>query len=154
MALPIDYLLEALQSSSDLIVDDNDGNVSQNTVNFVEADNTTNPHINLSQDQTTLLAPSSTGRRSKLIIRNLSSSSLKRKVTKPVHCKYCSKFKSNRKHLEEHLRIYETCSLLYQRELKVTELDAVLVKIFRCLGCSKTGNFQLKTHLGKPSNKE
>lgn len=36
---------------------------------------------------------------------------------------------------------------MYLREWKVNELDAVLIKIYRCLKCSRTGNFQLKRHL-------
>ena len=39
------------------------------------------------------------------------------------------------------------CQALYFRQFHVRNLEAVLIKIFRCLKCSSKGNFQLKRHL-------
>ena len=39
-----------------------------------------------------------------------------------------------------------------QRQFKVNELDAILVKLYRCMACGKLGNFQLKRHLDSHPN--
>ena len=48
--------------------------------------------------------------------------------------------------MEQHLSTSEECFSLYIRQLHVTEMDAVLVKLYRCIACSSTGNFQLTRH--------
>ena len=84
--------------------------------------------------------------RSRSIIRNLTSSGLKRKMKKYQHCKFCSEY-VNRKNLERHLKANSHCEALYMGLFKVNSLNAVLVSCFPCLNCSKTGDFSLKVHL-------
>ena len=92
------------------------------------------------------LTPNTYSKRLRLITKNLSSCSLRKYLFKPVHCKFCSKYKLNRSEIESHLKQSETCLNLYLRHLRVNELNAVLVKLFRCLHCGSNGNFQLKRH--------
>ena len=95
-----------------------------------------------------LLLSSPARKRSRAVISNLSSSSLKKRTNKSSHCKFCPRYKC-RTTLEEHFKLSDTCLQLYCRELKVRNIDAVLVKCFPCLGCNKVGNFKLAVHLSK-----
>ena len=81
------------------------------------------------------------------IAKFLSTSSLKKKQTKLVDCKYCVKFCFNRCQLEEHLQQSECCISLYKREMKVNCLNGILVKSYKCMACASRGGFQLKRHL-------
>ena len=85
-------------------------------------------------------------KRARVITLNLSSSSLKKRKFKPGHCRFCCRIRS-RTDLERHLKESEMCCTLYFRELRVRSLDAVLTKLFPCLGCDKKGNFRLAYHL-------
>ena len=87
-------------------------------------------------------------KRARVITLNLSSSSLKKRKFKPGHCRYCCRIRG-RTDLEKHLKDSEMCCTLYFRELRVRSLDAVLTKLFPCLGCDKKGNFRLASHLRK-----
>ena len=84
--------------------------------------------------------------RSNVIIQNLSSASLKKRKKKLTHCRFCPR-NILKKDFHEHLKKNDTCAQLYQRELRVNCVDAVLIKCFKCLGCSQVGNFRLKRHL-------
>ena len=95
-----------------------------------------------------ILLASPARKRSRAVIANLSSSSLKKRTTKSSHCKFCPRYKC-RSSLEEHLKLSDTCLQLYCREFKVRSLDAVLIKCFSCLGCDKIGKFKLAVHLSK-----
>ena len=95
-----------------------------------------------------ILLSSPARKRSRAVISNLSSSSLKKRTTKTAHCKFCPRYKY-RTSLEEHFRQSDTCLQLYCRELKVRNIEAVLIKCFPCLGCDKMGNFRLAVHLNK-----
>ena len=88
----------------------------------------------------------------KFHIKNLTSSSLKKRKFKEQDCKYCFRFKFNRQQLEAHLKASENCQLLYQREWKLNSIEGVLMKIYRCLSCTEKGNFQLKRHLNENEN--
>ena len=87
-------------------------------------------------------------KRSKYVISHLSSSSLKKRTQKPLHCKFCARHRS-RTSLEQHLKESEECYNLYCRLLKVRSMNAILLKLFNCLGCDQTGKFKLATHLSK-----
>ena len=84
-----------------------------------------------------------------LRIKNLSTSSLKKRQKKSTNCRYCAKFKFSREQIESHLAEYETCYLLYLREEKVRDINGILLKLFRCISCGAQGKFQLKKHLGE-----
>ncbi len=100
------------------------------------------------QRNESILLSSPARKRSRAVISNLSSSSLKKRTTKSSHCKFCPRHKC-RTSLEEHFKQSDTCLQLYCRELKVRNIDAVLIKCFPCLGCDKLGNFKLAVHLNK-----
>ena len=87
-------------------------------------------------------------RRPKCVIKHLSSSSLKKRIKKSSNCRFCIRNKT-RESLEQHLNDSEVCYNLYCRMLKVRSIDAVLLKLFPCLGCDKDGNFKLALHLSK-----
>ena len=95
-----------------------------------------------------ILLSSPARKRSRAVISNLSSSSLKKRTRKLTHCKFCPRYKC-RTSLEEHFKQSDPCLQLYCRELKVRNIDAVLIKCFPCLGCDKMGNFKLTVHLSK-----
>ena len=63
----------------------------------------------------------------------LSSSSVKRRRYKPVHCHFCARFKCTRSQLEEHFLQSELCLSLYMREMHVNSFDGVMLKLFNCL---------------------
>lgn len=84
--------------------------------------------------------------------KNLSSSSLRKKTCKPIHCFFCFRYNSRRDDIEKHLKESNECFLLYCRKYRVNVLDAVLIKLFKCLACEKNGNFQLKRHLSANEN--
>ena len=90
--------------------------------------------------------PRTPTRRSRALIKNLTSASLKKRMKKRSHCKYCQS-NNNRLDLESHLQNYSVCAQLYMREFKVSCIDAVLIKCFQCLNCTKSGKFHLKRHL-------
>ena len=46
----------------------------------------------------------------------LSSSSLKRKKFKPIHCHYCSRIRCTRSQIEQHFAESQLCMSLYMRE--------------------------------------
>ena len=123
MTQPIDYLLAAL-SEMDEETDGDDDNICANRPS-------TPPSL-----------------QSPRLAKFLTSSSLKRRQFKPSHCKYCSRFRNNRQQVEEHLRDSELCLSLYLREFKVNKLEAILMKLYRCISCGAGGTFQLKRHLG------
>ena len=77
---------------------------------------------NSQQDQAVPQSPTTRSRRFRQTIRNLSSSSLRRRLHKPVHCKYCPRYRFNRQQLESHLQESEICLNLYMREHRVNEL--------------------------------
>ena len=83
------------------------------------------------------------------IARILRTSSLKKRIMKAAHCQFCVRFRFSRLQMETHLNESKLCLSLYLRYMKVNEMDAVLLKIFRCIACSTKGTFQLKRHLGK-----
>ena len=87
-------------------------------------------------------------KRSRYVISHLSSSSLKKRTKKTSHCHFCPRQRC-RTSLEQHLKESEECFNLYCRLLKVRSMNAVLLKLFSCLGCDKTGNFKLTPHLPK-----
>ena len=76
----------------------------------------------ISQSQCTE-SPRTRRKRIRLIARHLSSSSLRRRRHKPVPCKYCPRFMTNREKLEQHLSQSEACFSLYLREYKVTTIE-------------------------------
>ena len=86
-----------------------------------------------------------------ILVQNLSSSGLKRRIKKNNHCRFCNENKS-RLNLEEHLLESVICGALYMRENMVRSIDAVLVKIFACLNCPMLRNTYLKPHLQKESS--
>ena len=79
---------------------------------------------------------------------SLPESDLEPSLLKTSPCKYCHRFRFGRAQLEAHLKENEICASLYKRAEKVRNLDAVLVKQFKCISCSSNGTFQLKRHLG------
>ena len=150
--MPLDWLLDAISedsnhqdstelSSTTAAGEQNLINNSNPSVPEAEVQNIGNcgPSSNSSS-----LPPSPLNPR---LAKFLSSSSLKRKQKKNRHCKYCVKFCFNRRQIEEHLLNTESCSALYQRELKVSSVNGVLIKIYKCISCSSTENLQLKRHL-------
>ena len=169
---PIDALIEALDSQEQYSTQDNSDHVQSSTHNLA-----TNNFNNLdtmldSQEQyhtqepgtptnlgdnnynnqdagtPTAESPATTSRQCRLA-RILSSSSLKKRFKKTSHCRFCPRFRFSRLQMESHLIDSKLCLSLYLRHFKVQELDAVLLKIFRCFACSSTGTFQLKRHLGE-----
>ena len=129
---PIDYLLEALEDDSEDEITD----VSE--IVTVSANNR-------SSHQSTPI--SSPNHLSKLGVKNLSSSSLKKRQKKSTNCKFCIRFKFSREQLEQHFKDSETCCLLYMRQEKVNTIDGIFLKIYKCMSCETKGNFQLKRHL-------
>ena len=102
--------------------------------------------VTISNNNSVSLLTSPARKRARLVTSNLSSSSLKKRKFKLGHCRYCCRIRS-RTDLEQHLKDSEMCCTLYFRELRVRSLDAVLTKLFPCLGCDKKGNFKLAYHL-------
>lgn len=147
--LPIDDLLDLLSSQP--------GAQSPNSCEVQNVENSSNTIVattsNQVNDNINTLAsvpatPPASIRRQIQSAKFLSSSSLKRKITKPTHCKFCNRYLDTRQEVETHLENSEVCLALYQRFQKVNNLDAVMVRIYRCLSCGIPGNFQLKRHLG------
>ena len=139
MTQPIDYLLAALSqttedSDDDFISDQRNNNVVPNQV--LQNNGSSPPQV----PQNTL-SPTSTARRIR-IIKLLSSSSLKRKHHKNLNCLFCPRFKYSRKQVESHLTESELCKALYLRKFKVTHLNGVLIKLFRCICCGDKGSLQ------------
>ena len=101
-----------------------------------------------SDPDTSHIISSPAKKRSRYVISHLSSSSLKKMTKKTSHCNFCPRHRC-RTSLEQHLKESEECFNLYCRLLKVRSMNAVLLKLFNCLGCNKTGNFKLAPHLSK-----
>ena len=158
---PIDDLIDALPQTppedEENIVNEESNSSKSATSNEgqINMDSSSNSQGNTSHTQ--LTSDSSEGnvtptRNNHLIIKNLSSSSLRKRKVKPVNCKFCFRYTHNREQLERHLNENEVCCLLYQRENRVSSLDAVLVKTFKCISCTSIGNYQLKKHLESNPN--
>lgn len=79
-------------------------------------------------------------------LRHISTASLRKKLTKTQHCKYCNRSK-DKKELETHLRKTPYCASLYMREYKVNCITAVLISCFPCLNCTSIAFTNLKQHL-------
>ena len=134
----LDDLLELLRTQSQ------GHNISVRSTSTISDDN------NISENNDTLCIqnePKTPEQLSKLVIKNLSSSSLKKRQIKATNCKYCSRFKFSREQLEMHLKESDTCYLLYLRQEKVNCIDGLLLKLFRCMSCEAQGKFQLKKHV-------
>ena len=84
--------------------------------------------------------------RSISLLKHLSSSSVKKRRKKIENCKFCTRYVT-KDQMENHLNTFETCKLLHYRDLKCKSVTEVLVKLWKCFGCDKTGNFYLRTHL-------
>ena len=129
---PLDYLVEALDELSD---SENTSDTNQNQCN------------NLRQITNPITPISSPEKISNLAIKNLSSSSLKKRQKKTSNCKYCIRFTFSSQQLENHMLESEVCASLYMRHERVNTIDGVLLKIFKCLCCCSKENFKLKIHL-------
>lgn len=82
-----------------------------------------------------------------------SSSSVRRRKVKSGPCSFCHHVKDVFS-LEAHLLETEYCKNLYMRYLKVTSMDALLVKVFDCLFCAAKFN-KISDHLkNHPACKE
>ena len=154
---PIDALIEALSPTQE-----DTSNVDDN---LVQVNNSNNQgHIETTPTSPTLrnvrclsptpqhiptqvTTPKTPPRQARLLIDRLRSSSLRRRLFKAVHCKYCDKYEHNREEIEKHLKKSQNCLLLYMREFRVNRLNGVLVKMYRCMACGSNGGFQLKRHL-------
>lgn len=132
---PLDMLLQELNSQ-------NSENETDNNARDPSRENSPG-----GEAQSSPMSPSTKQRRVRMV-RILSSSSLKKQTIKTSPCKYCHRFRFGRAQLEAHLKENEICASLYMRAEKVRNLDAVLVKQFKCISCSSNGTFQLKRHLG------
>ena len=69
----------------------------------------------------------------------------KRQRLRSNHCKYCEE-PCTRESLEAHLENSERCRNNYFDSLKVTNVDAVLCLLFRCIFCND-GPARLASHL-------
>ena len=129
----------------DLNDSEDDSSVSTNPV--PEAAGGSVRGVTRSSNNNSVAALSSPARkRARVIVSHLSSSSLKKRKFKLSHCRYCCRVRG-RTDLEKHLKESDVCLNLYLRELRVRSLDAVLMKLFPCLGCDKTGKFYITQHL-------
>ena len=88
--------------------------------------------------------------RSELVLRNLSSSSAKRRRVRLAHCQYCNEDVTRytfRDHLDESLE----CRLLYYRATHLKHIEAVALSIYDCLFCeAKFGRIHI--HFDKEPN--
>ena len=135
---PLDYLVEFLDTPS------SNDNSSIRGTNNVSTENYANEDYDRPNG---INGPKTPEQLSKLAIKNLSSSSLKKRQIKASNCKYCSRFQFSREQVETHLKQSETCFLLYLRHEKLNCMDGLLLKLFRCMGCGAQGSFQLKKHV-------
>ena len=77
----------------------------------------------------------------------LSSSSLKKRLMKVTHCKFCVRNRDTRSQLEAHLMDSELCKSLYMRLYRVNSLNGVLLNMFKCLGeVFKTNGARVTLH--------
>ena len=147
MTLPIDHLIAALSQSTNggSTVDSNE--VADQTGNNLTGNS--DLHRDDSLPSATLSSQNSSRNieRSIRLTKFMSSSSIKRKQVKSINCLFCVRFRYSRKQIELHLKESKLCEALYLRKFKVTHLDGILIKLFRCLQCGSKGNFQLKRHL-------
>ena len=141
---PIDYLIEALSQDSQ------DNNSTQGNRNEDQSSTINLAPNNISPRTPSPMSPA-TIRRNCRLARILRTSSLKKRIIKHYHCQFCPRFRFSRAQMEAHLKESQLCLNLYLRLFKVNEMEAVLVKIYKCLSCSLTGNSQLKRHLGRLS---
>ena len=74
------------------------------------------------------------------------SSSISKHIQKLDHCNFCQAT-LNSTNLEQHLRSSNRCLTLYERKLKVTSLDSILVRLLPCLYCDYKGGSKLQFHL-------
>ena len=130
---PIDYLLSFLEKET------NDGGDSQQNLSQAEGSSEA-AGDNSCNDRDVPASPVLLPRH----VKFLSSSSLKKRLKKTTNCRFCVRFQFNRDQVETHLKQSELCFNLYARQFRVHSLDSVLVKLYKCMGCSSTGNFQLK----------
>ena len=86
---------------------------------------------------------SSSGRLATLYRR---SSSISKHIQKLDHCNFCQAT-LNSTNLEQHLRSSNRCLTLYERKLKVSSLDSILVRLLPCLYCDYKGGSKLQFHL-------
>ena len=150
MTQPIDYLLAALSQTSNAdsaasISDTTNNRDRQPQSNLTVSNNQHNDDAGSSTQMSSqrTLSPS-TIRRNLRMVKFLSSSSLKKRQIKTSNCKYCVRFCHSRRQVQSHLEESEMCQALSFRLYHVTQIDAVLIKIFRCIACGEQGTFQLK----------
>ena len=74
------------------------------------------------------------------------SSSISKHIQKLDHCNFCQAT-LNSSNLEQHLRSSNRCLTLYERKLKVSSLDSILVRLLPCLYCDYKGGSKLQFHL-------
>ena len=74
------------------------------------------------------------------------SSSISKHIQKLDHCNFCQAT-LNSTNLEQHLRSSNRCLTLYERKLKVSSLDSILVRLLPCLYCDYKGGSKLQFHL-------
>ena len=125
------------------ILDEDDD--SANEEGFANMDNVgEGEHAQVDQEAVAQPIPASPIR-SIQVLRYLSSSSAKKRQTKPTHCHYCQ-HTGTRYNLLEHLNQSERCSVLYQRRLHVKCNDAVMALLFQCSQCEERVH-RLQHHL-------
>ena len=109
--LPIDDLLDELATPPE------DGLNNESSISTLESSSNLD---GINTGSTSTLDNSTTPiQRKRLLIKNLTSSSLKKRIVKPVNCKYCFRYRNGPQQLESHLKENEVCNLLYQREHRV-----------------------------------
>ena len=106
----------------DCLVDELDNIPSTSGTQQTQPNIRNNASNNSQQVQVMPDSPRTVSRRLRQTTRNLSSSSLRRRLHKPTHCHYCQRYRFNRQQLESHLEESELCLNLYMREHKVNEL--------------------------------
>ena len=94
------------------------------------------------ETQTMNESQSSTPRPRRSVVRLYRrSSSASQYILKNKHCFFCN-LEPNQLNFENHLRVSPRCLSLYERKLKVKDIEGVLVSLFPCLFCNATTRLQ------------
>ena len=81
----------------------------------------------------------------------MTSGSARKKQVKERNCSYCTKVLDGEA-LADHLRVSESCRILYSRQLRVKvhdDVDPIIIRLYSCISCHLTKRIILSSHLRK-----